>query len=101
MDSYNVKYKKGDAGIAGMSIQDLRDLLSINGFDSSGNRPELCQRIYQLLGESKVISLPNVNAIPIPPEILPEDTLTKDNNVNIKHPKLTITKYSDKSFVVR
>jgi len=101
MDSYNVKYKKGDAGVAGMSIQDLRELLSINGFDSSGNRPELCQRIYKLLGELKVISLPNVNVIPSPPEVLSEDVSALANDANIKHPKLIITKYSDKSVVVR
>ena len=65
MDSCNIKYKKGDAGITG---------------------------IYDLLGESSVISLPKFNA----------DTSHEDEPMTtIKHPNLSITTYSDKSFVVR
>ena len=44
MDSCD-KYKKGEPGIQGMTVQELKDLLSNNNIDSVGKRLDVCKRI--------------------------------------------------------
>jgi hypothetical protein len=110
MDPCGTRYKKGSSGLEGMSVQEMKDLLSSNGIDSKGNRKELCARIieHNLMNKSQTdgSKSPTRSKSPSKSPTRSKSPAKSKSRSSSPAPVATdgemfIEDYSDKSFVVR